>query len=319
MGHYLGIDLGGTNMRAAVATDSLEILGHARTATPQHATGDEIVDELLRTVDRARADAGCAVSDIVAAGIGSVGPIDRAAGTIENPANIDRAERSVDLVVRLREYLGSEAVVLRNDADCGVIAEARLAEQRPENMVYLTLSTGIGAGVIVDGNVLSGENGNAAEVGHMTLDPEGLMRCGCGRDGHWEAYAGGANIPAYARTIHETESVGTDLPIESDALTAKDVFGALGEDPLADRVVDRVGRWNTLGVANVVQAFTPSRIAVGGAVALHNPEAVLGPIRRNLADHVMVDVPAVRPAAAGEDVVLYGAIISATDEFADPV
>lgn len=317
MEHYLGVDLGGTNMRAAVATDSLEILGRAATATPQNVTAAEIVDELLRTVDRACATADCALSDIVAAGIGSVGPIDRDCGTIESPANIAGTGRSIDLVDRLREHLQIDTVVLRNDADCGVIAEARLAAQSPENLVYLTFSTGIGAGVIVDGRVLSGENGNAAEVGHMMLDPAELMRCGCGRDGHWEAYAGGANIPAYARTIHEQESVETKLPIETDDVTTADIFDALGADPLADRVVDRLGRWNTLGVANVVQSFTPSVIAVGGAVALDNREAVLGPIRRNLADHVMVDVPEIRPAAAGEDAVLYGAIISASDEFLD--
>jgi glucokinase len=315
MGYYLGVDLGGTNLRVAVATESLEILGCVKRPTPSNATSAEITDAILRAVDGACDDAGCEPSAVVAAGIGSVGPFDYDAGTIEDPSNIPGVERPIALVDPLRERLAVETVVLDNDAVCGVIAEAQFAEPTPESMVYLTVSTGIGAGVIVDGRVLSGRN--VAEVGHMTLDPAGTMRCGCGRDGHWEAYAGGANVPAYARTLADAESIETALPIETGAVTTEELFDALGDDPLADRVVDELGRWNTLGVANVVQAFAPGEVTVGGAIALNNRDAVLGPIRRNLAEHVMVDVPTIRPAAAGEDAVLYGAIISARDRVAD--
>lgn len=315
MSQYLGVDIGGTNLRAAVATDSPEVVGRAATATPQNADAAAITDAMIDTVERACADADCAPTSLAAAGIGSVGPLDTDAGTIESPANITGTERPVALVEPLRELLGTDRVVLRNDAVCGVVGESHLADTPAENLVYLTVSTGIGAGVIVDGNVLSGADGNVGEVGHLTLDPAGRMRCGCGRPGHWEAYAGGANIPGYARELRREHSVGTELPVDSDELGAAEIFEAAGEDPLADLVLERVSHWNTLGVANLIQAFAPSEIAIGGAVALNNPETVLDPIRRDVWDHVMVPVPDIHLSASGEDVVLYGAILSAQESY----
>jgi len=314
MDYYLGIDLGGTNLRAAVATsrcESLDIHGKAKVSTPQNASGSEITAALLQTVERACAEAGCESSDIAAAGIGSVGPLNPEAGVIEGPANITGTENPVKLVEPLRKRLQTDVISFNNDAVCGVIGERYFADPVPENLVYLTISTGIGAGVIVDGEVLSGADGNVGEVGHMTLDPAERMRCGCGLGGHWEAYAGGANIPRYAKELAQSESVQTDLPIESEHLTAKDIFEKLGNDPLANRVVERIGHWNTLGVANVIQTFAPSEIAVGGAIACNNAEAILNPIRQNIDTHVMIDIPEIRLSAGGEDIVLCGAVLSA--------
>lgn len=317
MAQYLGVDIGGTNLRAAVAAGGLEILGRATTATPQDATAADITDEVIDTVERACVEADCRPHSLVAAGIGSVGPLDREAGTIAGPANITGMERPISLVEPLAELLGTDRIVLRNDTVCGVVAESELAGDPAENLAYLTVSTGIGAGVIVDGHILSGSDGNVGEIGHLTLDPAGQMRCGCGRDGHWEAYAGGAHIPRYAEYLSQKESVDTDLPVGTDALDAADVFDAAGADPLADRVLERIARWNTLGVANLIQAFSPSEIAVGGAVALNNAEMVVDPIRRNVGDHIMVETPDIRLSVNGEDGVLYGAILSARERYLD--
>lgn len=311
MGYYLGIDLGGTNLRAAVATESLDIRGKAKVSTPQDAPGSEITAELLRTVEQACTAGDCELSDIVAAGIGSVGPLDREAGVIEGPANISGTVTPVELVEPLRERLQTDVITLSNDAVCGVVGERYFADPAPANLVYLTISTGIGAGVTVDGEVLSGAGGNVGEVGHMTIDPAERMRCGCGLGGHWEAYAGGANIPRYAKQLSRSESIETELPTESEDLTAKDIFEKLDDDSLADRVVERIGHWNTLGVANVIQAFAPSEVAVGGAVALNHGDAILDPIRRNIENHVMIDIPEIRLSAGGDDIVLYGAVLSA--------
>ncbi|MFB6131562.1 MAG: ROK family protein, partial [Salinigranum sp.] len=163
----------------------------------------------------------------------------------------------------------------------------------------------------VDGNVLSGWDGNAGEVGHMTIDPRGEMTCGCGHDGHWEAYCSGNNIPAYARHLHDERPTDTDLRLDSPDFSAADVFSLAGEDEFADRVLDRVCHWNTMGVANVIHAYAPIVIYVGGAVALNNPDLVLDPIRERLDEMVFINLPEIELTQLGDDVVVKGAVASA--------
>jgi glucokinase len=176
-------------------------------------------------------------------------------------------------------------------------------------MVYLTISSGIGAGVCVDGEVLDGWDGNAGEVGHMVIDHDGEMTCGCGRGGHWEAYCSGNNIPRYARQLAETEGVETEMDLEN--LDAATVFARVDEDPLATRTIERVGMWNAVGVTNLAQAYAPLVVYVGGAVALNNESAVLDPVRDRLEECVFNNVPDVELTNLGEDVVLRGAVASA--------
>lgn len=311
MSYYLGLDVGGTNVRAAVATGATDVLARSTGSTPRRSSPAAVTDGILRVVERACGAAGIDPAAIDAAGVGSIGPLDRETGTIVGPANVAEEGARIDLVGPLRERLHTDAIVLHNDAVCGVIAERRFSDAATENMVYVTLSTGIGAGAVVDGDVLVGHGGNAAEVGHMTVDPAGTMECGCGRAGHWEAYCGGINVPDYAAHLAKEEGVETSLPVGGTDFAAPDMFDALGEDDLADLVVDRIGRWNAIGFANVVQAFAPTHAAVGGAVALNNPDAVVDPIRDRLPDHVLGDVPDLDVAGLGEEAVLRGALLVA--------
>lgn len=309
MSYYLGIDVGGTNVRVAVATEDVTIIGRASGATPT--TGPAaIADEIIRLVELACADGGVALEAVRAVGVGSAGPFDEDSGTIATSPSLSD-DGPVPMVKPLGDLLDPDSIVLRNDAICGAIVERHFADGTVENAVYLTMSTGIGAGVVVDGDLLFGADGNGAEIGHMTIDPAGEMTCGCGRPGHWEAYCGGANIPGYATSLASERSIESDLPLGEAAFTAKDVFDALGDDELADLVVDRIGHWNAIGVANTIQAFAPTRITVGGAVALNNPSAILDPIRRRVPKRVMIDVPAIELTDLGEDIVLKGAILSA--------
>ena len=311
MALYAGVDLGATNIRAIVADDDGTVLASAKRPTPRGPSGIAVTEAVLRALREASREAGVNPRSLTAAGIGSIGPLDLAEGTVEDPANLPDAIGTIPLTGPVEKLIGSENVYLHNDTNAGVIGERFYSDRNPDDMVYLTISSGIGAGVAVDGRVIDGWDGNAGEVGHFTIDPQGLRTCGCGHDGHWEAYCSGNNIPKYAQLLYEEEEWVTDLPIEDPDLSAVDVFAHVKTDDFARHVIDQVGHWNAMGVANIVHAYAPIVVYVGGAVTINNESLVLDPIRERLGDMVMSNIPDVQLTTLGEDVVVRGALASA--------
>ena len=311
MAYYVGVDLGATNVRAVVGDETATVLGSGERGTPRGPNGIAVTEAVLEVIRNACSEAGVAPTDAVAAGIGSIGPLDLAAGVVLGPANLPDTVERIPLVGPISRLLDTDRVHLHNDTNAGVIGERFHAERNPDDMVYLTVSSGIGAGVAVDGEVLSGWDGNAGEVGHMTVDPHDFMTCGCGHDGHWEAYCSGNNIPTYARELHEEDPVETSLPIDDPDFSAVDVFEAAGDDVFADHVIDQLAHWNAMGIANVIHAYAPLVVSVGGAVALNNPERLLDPVREKLPEMVFINVPEIRLTELGDEVVVKGALASA--------
>jgi len=313
MPYYFGIDVGATNVRCLVTTEHLESVAEVSRPTAQGPTVDAFTAGIDAAIEATLAESGVAPGEIAGVGIAAFGPLDADSGIIAETPNLDADLADVPLRETVAAHFADETpVVLLNDAVAGAVAEHRDGDDA--NVVYLTLSSGIGAGVVVDDTVLHGRDGNAAEVGHFVLDPDSDRRCGCGKTGHWEGFASGENIPAYALELREEEVIETALPTTREALTASAIFDAAGDDPLATAVVDRVGRWNALGVVNLVHAFAPDRVAVGGGVALNNPEAVLDPIRECVGDYLMVDAPEIHLTEFGDDVVVTGAVLAAIRE-----
>jgi glucokinase len=309
---YAGVDVGATSVRAIVGDETGRERGRARRPTPTGPDGETVAAGIVETL-RAACDAAAVTPEALqAVGVGSMGPLDLAAGAIDGPVNLAPSVRRVPLRRPLREATGTDRVYLHNDTDAGAIGERFYGAGAPENLVYLTVSSGIGAGVILGGDLLVGANGNAGEVGHVTVDADGSMTCRCGTPGHWEAYCSGHNIPRFARTLHEAaDGPETALPVRAEGFDAAAVYDAAGTDRFADRVLERVDRYNAVGVADVVHSFAPDVIAVGGAVAVNNPDRLLAPIRERLPELVYVDVPEVRLTALGDGVVLRGALASA--------
>ena len=305
---YAGVDLGATNVRAVVGDETGAVLGRDRRATPS-GSGIAVTEAVLDALRAAADHAETAPERLRAVGVGSIGPLDLAAGVVDDPANLPAVER-IPLTGPI-ENLVDGAVYLHNDTTAAVIGERFHADRNPDDMAYLTVSSGVGAGVCVDGHVLSGWDGNVGEIGHTTVDPTGAMSCGCGGAGHWEAYCAGTNIPAYAVHLHETEGTATDLPLDAPEFSAADVFAAADSDPLAELVLARVGRWNAIGVASLVHAYAPLVVSVGGGVALNNPDRVLDPVREQLPELVISNVPEVRLTSLGDDVGVKGALASA--------
>jgi glucokinase len=184
----------------------------------------------------------------------------------------------------------------------------------------VTISTGIGGGAIVNGTLLLGKDGNGHEIGHFVIDCEGRLTCGCGRRGHWEGYCSGRNIPNFVRMRFK------DLPEETvrgsllfkrmghdlSKLVAADLFAAAKEaDSLSLRLVNEIGILNAIGFANVINAYDPSLITVGGTVTLKNKRMILSPIRKHVKDYAINRVPRIMVTPLGDDVGLYGAVAAA--------
>ncbi len=312
MAYYAGVDLGATNVRAAVADEAGNVIGTYDRGTPRGPNGIAVTEAVLESVRGACTNANIDPREIRAAGIGSIGPLDLAEGAVDGPANLPDAIGRIPLTGPVGKLIGSDRIFLHNDTNAGAIGQRFYSDRNPDDMVYVTISSGIGAGVTVDGNVLTGWDGNAGEVGHMMVDPHGGRTCGCGKDGHWEAYCSGNNIPEYARMLaKEDESVRTALPLDDPEFSAKDVFEHAGTDAFADHVIEQVTHWNTLGVANIVQAYAPLIVYLGGAVVLNNEELVVDPIRERVGNHVLNNVPDVQVTTLGDEVVLKGAVASA--------
>ena len=311
MGAYAGVDLGATHIRAVVGDESGALIASYKSETPRGPTGIEVTEAVLSALRQACDAADVAPESIRAAGIASFGPLDLAEGVVENPANLPDTIDRIPLTGPVTNLFDTDRVYLHNDANAGIIGERFYADSNPDDMVYLTISSGIGAGVAVDGNVLTGWDGNAGEVGHLTIDPHGFMTCGCGHPGHWEAYCSGENIPRYATQLHREDPVETALPIDTKGFEAADIFEYAGEDEFATHVLEQLAHWNAIGIANIVHSYAPLVISVGGAVAINNPEYILDPIRERLDDMVMSNIPDIQLTAHGDNVVVRGALASA--------
>ncbi|MFH5801557.1 ROK family protein [Haladaptatus sp. CMAA 1911] len=312
--YYVGVDLGATNVRAIVGDETATIIGSARDSTPGGPTGRAITDSVLQVVKQACNDADVPLTAIAGAGIGSMGTMDSTARSIEIPTNISTEIGSIPLVEPLSRLLHTTSVHLCNDTVAGALGEWSYEHPSVDNLVYLTISSGIGVGIIANGTAFSGQGGNAGEMGHTTIDIDGFMECSCGRTGHWEAYCSGNSIPRFANALYNKDPVETALSIETPEFTAEDLFEHGGTDAFADRVIDRLAHLNTAGIANIVHAYDPSVISIGGAVALNNPDHVVEPVKSRLSEAILVETPEIQLSELGTQAVLKGALTLAITE-----
>ncbi len=243
-------------------------------------------------------------------GVASFGPLDLRKGRMASPSNLPYED--VPIVEPLREALGAR-VVLMNDANAAALGERTYgAGKKDENLVYVTISTGIGGGAMVDGHLLSGKDGNAAEIGHLVVDSLGRLTCGCGRKGHWEAYCSGRNLPNFARVLAKEDSGGSlenQLGIERGRVDSATILRRAAEgNRFAVRVAGEMGKLNAVGIANTVNLYDPSLVTIGGAVALNNAELVLAPIRKLVPEYAINRPPRIILTPLGDDVGLLGAL-----------
>ena len=302
---FAAVDLGASNVRVAIGDER----GFRKKLSEKTERDEGAVAISAQIIRMIRALNGNAVE---AVGVGSLGPLDISAGMVANPPNMPF--KRIPLIEPLQQEL-KKPVRLLNDCSAAVLGEAIFgAGCGIKNLVYVTLSTGLGAGAIVDGHLLIGKDGNAVEVGHVTIDPHSELVCGCGCRGHWEAYSSGGNLPNYVRLLlRDREWIGSHLHELSGgdpmAITTVNLFAAATEgDDVALWVVRMIGKINTIGFADIVNAYDPELITVGGSVALENPDLILKPIGDNIDKHLINRKPKICITPLGGEAVLYGAL-----------
>jgi glucokinase len=255
---------------------------------------------------------------INAVGISIGGPLDHTAGIVLNFPHLP-GWRSIPIVEIVREMFRAPAA-MDNDANLGALAEHRFGVgQDTDPFVYLTLSTGIGGGVIIDGELIHGIASGAGEMGHITVDPRG-PRCACGNRGCLERMASGTNIARRARELLQQKPESGALLRNlaggsAERITAETVREAFEQgDPVANLVWMDAVRALAIGLGSIIHVLSPETIALGGGLSLSG-ESLFAPLRRQLENHVFyipLDRIRIEPARLGHDSALTGAGFLAT-------
>ena len=321
MGSFIiGVDIGGTQIRAALSDGEGNIIHRVAHPTLADQGPEPVIERIKEAIRQA---AGRHLGEVQAIGIASAGPLDPWKGVIIKAPNLPGwhhvpLKGIIEEEFRLPTYVG-------NDANLAALAEQRFgAGKGARHLIYITHSTGIGGGIIVDGRLLLGSKGLGAEVGHIVLDIDG-PRCGCGNIGCLEAMAAG---PAIARNAVQAIEAGrkTIIPdlVDGDLsrISAEQVSEAAQQgDSLAIELIRQAGELLGIGLVSLIHLFNPEIIIIGGGVSKAG-DLLFEPVRATVRARCMDesywrDTPIV-PAALGDDVGLIGGItlVLSQEEFA---
>lgn len=312
----LALDLGASRIRAAVVAADGRILARREGRTPGADGPDAVVAACIEALRRVRDDAGRTIAtELAGIGLSAPGPVDPRAGTLVEPPNIGPGFRDVAFAAPIGEALGLPAV-LERDTHVAVLAELAFGAARGcRDVVYLTVSTGFGGAIVIDGRLYGGPDGVAGELGHLVVDLDGPP-CACGGQGHIEAICSGSGIARLA-----TEAARSGRSPELSARLARRSPGPLEGIDVADAaaagdreagaILERARGAFAAFVVGLVNGLAPERIVVGGSLAEAQGELLLGPARRavrEIAFRIARDRVAIVPAALGDDVGLAGAV-----------
>lgn len=300
----LGIDIGGTKCAAALGRSNGTLIGRKALATE----GDrysplETLERLTALAREIMTESGIKPGGVLGVGVSCGGPLDTKTGVIHTPPNLP--EWKAVPVRAFFEKALSLPVRVENDANATALAEWKFgAGKGTRNLVFLTMGTGIGGGLILDGRIYRGTNDLAGEIGHQTILMNGPL-CGCGKRGCLEALASG---PAIARLARESlygrnKRVLTLAGGKPADITATHVVEAAKEgDAFARQILEEAGTYMGVGIANVIQMLNPERIVLG-TIAVHAGDLILEPIRAAVAEYAWkrsADVCQILPAALGD-------------------
>lgn len=311
--YRIGVDLGGTNIATGVIDENYKIIGRGKVKTRAPRPAEEIFASIKEAADMAVADAGISYREVSSIGIGTPGSVNKDTGTIEFSNNLKF--HNVPAKKMLEDLFG-KPVYLENDANAAALGEAVAGcGNGVKDFVAVTLGTGVGSGIIIDGKIHRGSNFCGGEMGHMVINVDGIP-CNCGRKGCWEKYASATALVSQAVEAMEGnkdsllwKTCNGDL----NQVDGRSIFEALDMgDEVAKAVIDRYLYYVAVGIANIINALQPETICVGGGISGQG-EKILKPIREIVKSErysVYADKQAaIVPAALGNDAGIIGAAL----------
>ena len=277
--YYLGIDLGGTNIAAAVVNENYEILGKASLKTNCPRPAEEIAEDMFKAGMMAIENSGLKLDDIAEVGVGSPGSVDLNTGFICFANNL--GFKNVPLGDMLYEKF-KRRVFLENDANAAAYGELIAgAGKGASQFIAITLGTGVGGGVIINGNIISGMNYAGGELGHIVIVKDGEP-CSCGRNGCWESYASATALIRQTKAAMEADKSSKMWDWckgDIENTSGRTAFDAMRQgDETATKVVKNFCDYVACGLANIINIFQPEIVCIGGGISKEG-EVLVAPIR----------------------------------------
>ena len=269
MKYYVGIDLGGTNIVAGVVDEKYNIIAKASTKTNCPRPEKEIAEDMAKMAVEAVKNADLTLDDIEWIGIGTPGIANSSTGIIEYSNNL--GFKDTPMVKYITEFIGRKdtPVFIENDANAAAYGEyVAGAAKGAKNAVCITLGTGVGGGIIIDGKIYAGSNFAGAEIGHTVIEVDGAQ-CSCGRKGCFEAYSSATGLIRMSKEAMEQfpESIMNKMAAEKGKVTARTSFDAMrAGDKAAKDVVDKYIKYLAAGITNTINIFQPDVLCIGGGV-----------------------------------------------------
>jgi glucokinase len=309
---FVGVDVGGQTIKGGVVDDTGRSLSAVSVPTEAARGQEHGLNQMCLTVRKAAEAAGVTLGDVAAIGIATPGTMDIPAGIILDPPNL-RPWQNVPVRHHLEVTFG-KPTAFQNDANAAAFGEYWVGSgQGTRSLVLFTLGTGIGCGIVIDGQILEGRHSHGAEVGHIIVAAENGRLCGCGQPGHLEAYASALAVvkrTEEALAADEDRSLLHALRRDQGGLTARDVFQtAAAGDELAGRIVRDTARYLAVGAVNMMHTIDPDMVVFAGGMTAAG-EPFLGAIRgyvRQWAFPVLAEKIQVRFATLGSDAGYIGA------------
>ncbi len=269
MKYYVGIDLGGTNIVAGVVDGDYNIIAKASTKTNCPRPEKEIAEDMAKMAVQAVENAKLTMDDIEWMGIGTPGIANSATGIVERANNLGFI--NTPLVKYVKEFIGRNdtPVYIENDANAAAYGEyVAGAAKGAKNAVCITLGTGVGAGIVIDGKIYAGSNFAGAEIGHTVIEVGGAP-CTCGRKGCFEAYSSATGLIRMTKEsmAENPDSIMNKMAEERGKVTARTSFDCMrAGDKYAKAVVDKYIKYLAAGITNTINTFQPDILCIGGGV-----------------------------------------------------
>lgn len=270
--HVAAVDLGATNIRTGLIRKDGTVAAFRAEEVPKNscADGTAVTEKIAAMIAAMEKETGITPDAI---GISTAGPVDQKAGSVVGSPNMQCSE--ILLRDPLADHFHVPAVML-SDCKAGVLGEYFYGgADTAHTIVYLTISTGIGAGIIANGSLLTGADGNAGEVGHITVDTTYNVPCGCGGTGHWEACASGSGIPKFFHAWH-AKKCGGHCPAKADISAGQILQAAEIDSPLCCEFVEALAAVNSRGLSAVITAYNPDLIILDGPLVRNYPSRIAG-------------------------------------------